>query len=111
MAFSSITRRAPSRASSAWPKSHRSRTSTKPSSIPKSHYFDEKSKRESPRWWHVDVKVLKQTRLLSLPEMRATPALAAMRVLQRGNRLSITPVSDDEWREIERLLATSRPAA
>ena len=71
----------------------------------KSHYFDEKSKHESPRWWLVDVKVLKQTRLLSLAAMREAPALAGMRTLRRGNRLSITPVSDDEWREVERLLA------
>jgi len=65
-----------------------------------SHYFDEKSRREAPRWWHVDVKVLKKTRLLSLAEMRAAPELATMRVLRRGNRLSITPVTDDEWRAV-----------
>ena len=70
----------------------------------KSPYYDEKSRRESPRWWHVDVKVLKKTRLLSLAEMRATPELATMRVLARGNRLSITPVSDAEWNEVMRLL-------
>jgi predicted RNA-binding protein with PUA-like domain len=48
--------------------------------------------------------VLKKTRLLSLAEMRATPELATMRVLARGNRLSITPVSDSEWRAVTRLL-------
>ena len=36
--------------------------------------------------------------------MRATPELATMRVLQRGNRLSITPVSDAEWQSVTRLL-------
>jgi predicted RNA-binding protein with PUA-like domain len=71
---------------------------------PKSHYFDEKSRREAPRWWHVDVKVLEKTRLLSLAEMRAAPELATMRVLRRGNRLSITPVTEDEWRAATRLL-------
>ena len=71
---------------------------------PESHYFDGKSRREAPRWWHVDVKVLKKTRLLSLAEMRATPELATMRVLRRGNRLSITPVSDEEWRAVTKLL-------
>ena len=59
---------------------------------------------EAPRWWHVDVKVLKKTRLLSLAEMRAAPELATMRVLRRGNRLSITPVSEEEWRAVTRLL-------
>ena len=72
--------------------------------IPKSHYYDAKSRAEKPRWYHVDVKVLKKTRLLSLAEMRATPELATMRVLARGNRLSITPVSDAEWHSVTRLL-------
>ena len=71
---------------------------------PASHYFDAKSRSEKPRWYHVDVKVLKKTRLLSLAEMRATPELATMRVLQRGNRLSITPVSEEEWRAVAKLL-------
>lgn len=75
---------------------------------PKSHYYDQKSRTESPRWWHVDVKVLKKTRLLSLAEMRASPELATMRVLKRGNRLSITPVSDEEWNSVTRLLDASR---
>ncbi|HEY3635385.1 MAG TPA: EVE domain-containing protein [Caldimonas sp.] len=75
---------------------------------PKSHYYDQKSRTESPRWWHVDVKVLKKTRLLSLAEMRASPELATMRVLKRGNRLSITPVSDDEWNSVTRLLDAPR---
>jgi len=74
----------------------------------KSHYYDAKSRRESPRWWHVDVKVLKKTRLLSLAEMRASPELATLRVLKRGNRLSITPVSDDEWNSVTRLLDAPR---
>ena len=74
---------------------------------PDSHYFDEKSRPEKPRWYHVDVKVLKKTRLLSLAEMRAAPELATMRVLQRGNRLSITPVSDAEWRTVLNLLAAA----
>ena len=71
---------------------------------PKSHYYDAKSRAEKPRWYHVDVKVTKKTRLLSLAEMRATPELATMRVLARGNRLSITPVSEAEWQAVTRLL-------
>jgi predicted RNA-binding protein with PUA-like domain len=71
----------------------------------KSKYFDAKSTREEPRWMNVDVKLVKKTRLLSLDEMRATPSLATMRVLQHGNRLSITPVSAAEWRTISKLLS------
>ena len=72
---------------------------------PKSKYFDEKSKPESPRWMNVDVRLVKKTRLLGLDAMRADPGLADMIVLRRGNRLSITPVSEVEWRHITRLLA------
>jgi predicted RNA-binding protein with PUA-like domain len=74
---------------------------------PKSHYFDAKSRPEAPRWSNVDVKLVKKTKLLSLAEMRTLPSLASMRVLQRGNRLSITPVSDDEWSEVMHLLAAA----
>jgi predicted RNA-binding protein with PUA-like domain len=71
----------------------------------KSKYYDAASKTDSPRWYLVDIRALKKTRLLSLPEMRQEPALGQMRVLRRGNRLSITPVSEDEWRHItEQLL-------
>ncbi len=71
----------------------------------KSPYYDAKSKPEAPRWQNVDVRLLKKTRLLGLPELRTIPELAEMRVLQKGNRLSITPVSAPEWRKISSLLA------
>ncbi|MFO1340858.1 MAG: EVE domain-containing protein [Burkholderiaceae bacterium] len=71
---------------------------------PKSPYFDPKSKREEPRWQHVDVKLVRKTRLLPLKEMRATPALAGMRLLAPGNRLSVTPVTPAEWRAVLQLL-------
>ena len=67
---------------------------------PHSPYFDPKSSPAAPRWLHVDVKLMRKTRLLPLSAMRATPALASMQLLKRGNRLSITPVSADEWRAV-----------
>jgi predicted RNA-binding protein with PUA-like domain len=60
-------------------------------------YFDPKATAENPRWFNVDVKLVKKTRLLSLKEMRETPELANLRILQRGNRLSITPVDPRDW--------------
>jgi predicted RNA-binding protein with PUA-like domain len=75
---------------------------------PASPYFDAKSRAEAPRWWHVDVRVVKKTPVLSLAAMRAAPELASMRVLQRGNRLSITPVTAAEWKAVVRLLAAPR---
>jgi predicted RNA-binding protein with PUA-like domain len=65
-----------------------------------SPYFDPKSKREAPRWQHVDVKLVRKTRLLPLKEMREAPELAGMVVLKPGNRLSITPVTPEEWRAV-----------
>jgi predicted RNA-binding protein with PUA-like domain len=69
-----------------------------------SPYYDPKSQADKPRWLLRDVKALKKTRLISLPELRATPELADMVVLQRGSRLSITPVSEAHWRFILRTL-------
>jgi predicted RNA-binding protein with PUA-like domain len=71
---------------------------------PASPYFDAKSTRAAPRWLKVDVKLLRKTRLLPLAEMRQAPELATMRVLQRGNRLSITPVDPAEWQAVLRRL-------
>jgi predicted RNA-binding protein with PUA-like domain len=71
---------------------------------PKSHYYDPGAKADTPRWIMVDVHVLRKTRLLALMDLRAHGELAAMRVLQKGNRLSITPVSAGEWRFIQKLM-------
>ncbi len=71
---------------------------------PASPWFDAKAPRDSPRWMHVDVRLLRKTRLLSLREMRSRPELATMRVLQAGNRLSITPVTPEEWQAVLALL-------
>jgi predicted RNA-binding protein with PUA-like domain len=70
-----------------------------------SPYFDPKSKPDAPRWVHVHVPLLKKTRLLSLAEMRQAAELATMQVLQRGNRLSITPVTPAEWAAVLARLA------
>ena len=69
----------------------------------KSPYFDAKATRAAPRWVNVEVTLVEKTRLIGLPELRATPELATMRVLQRANRLSITPVTSQEWKVIKRL--------
>ncbi len=64
---------------------------------PESKYYDPKARPDNPRWFHVDVRFRQKTRLLPLAEMRSYPELARMRILARGNRLSITPVDPDEW--------------
>ena len=70
---------------------------------PKSPYYDPKATREAPRWLHVDVKLVRKTKLVTLPAMRATPGLEGMVILRRGNRLSITPVTPAEWKIVEKL--------
>jgi predicted RNA-binding protein with PUA-like domain len=66
----------------------------------KSKYYDAKSTRENPRWVNVDVRFVSKTRLLGLAELRLHRQLAGMRLLARGNRLSITPVDPREWKFI-----------
>ena len=69
----------------------------------KSKYFDPKSTRDAPRWFNVDVTLVRKTRLVSLAELREHPELTSLRVLQRGNRLSITPVTPEEFAFIVKL--------
>ena len=76
---------------------------------PQSPYYDPKSTPENPRWVNVDVRVLKKTRLVGLEELRAHPELAHMRVLQRGNRLSITPGDPAAWDFVCRKLLKEKP--
>ena len=67
---------------------------------PASKYFDPKATRNNPRWFNVDITLLKKTRLVAIKELRQYPELHRMRVLQTGNRLSITPVDPFEWQFI-----------
>ncbi|WP_233862571.1 EVE domain-containing protein [Paraburkholderia adhaesiva] len=64
---------------------------------PKSPYYDAKSTQENPRWMLVDVVFEKKCALIPLAALRDHEALADMRVLAKGNRLSITPVTEAEW--------------
>jgi predicted RNA-binding protein with PUA-like domain len=71
----------------------------------RSSYFDPKATHEAPRWYNVEVKLVEKTRLISLAELRAAPELAGLITLQRGNRLSITPVAPADWKFILKLAA------
>lgn len=65
---------------------------------PRSPYHDPKARPEAPRWMLVDVRALRRTPFVTPATLREHAALAGMQVLRRGNRLSITPVTPDEWR-------------
>lgn len=72
---------------------------------PDSPYFDPKSSQEKPRWILVDVHFERKTSLVPLGALRDHVELADMQVLAKGNRLSITPVTEAQWRFItERLV-------
>jgi predicted RNA-binding protein with PUA-like domain len=64
---------------------------------PENKYFDPKATPENPRWFNVDVRLVRKTRLVGIRELRGCPELANMRILQKGNRLSITPIDPAEW--------------
>lgn len=67
---------------------------------PEAKYFDPKGDPESPRWFLVDVRHVRYLRrILSLVELRehAAGPLAGLPLVRRGNRLSVMPVSDQEW--------------
>ena len=75
---------------------------------PKSPYFDKGSKAEAPRWVAVRVRALRKTRLLPITELRGKKALAGMRLLQKGNRLSVSEVALAEWNAILKMLESER---
>jgi len=77
----------------------------------RSPYFDPKATRAAPRWFSVKVKLVRKTPIIGLPELRRHPDLAGMRVLARGNRLSITPVDPQEWAFITTKLLKPAPSA
>ena len=70
----------------------------------KSPQYDAGATRDEPRWFNVDVKFVKKTRTVTLPELRAQRELKNMQILKRGNRLSITPVTKAEWDCVMRMM-------
>ena len=71
---------------------------------PGSDYFDPKSLKDNPRWLTIDVKALAKCPVIPIKTLRNDPALANLRILQRGNRLSITPVERDDFAYILKTL-------
>jgi predicted RNA-binding protein with PUA-like domain len=64
-----------------------------------SDYFDARSDPKDPRWYMVDLRAREPLRRpVTLGELRGTPGLERMTLLQKGSRLSVQPVSADEWR-------------
>jgi len=67
----------------------------------KSKYFDAKSPKDQPRWWCVEVKYKKKLKkIVTLDSLKENPKLEDMLVVQRGQRLSILPITENEYTEI-----------
>lgn len=68
---------------------------------PKSPYHDPKSRLDAPRWDRVDVQYIRHlSRIVSLAEIRQCPELADLPLVRRGNRLSVMPVTSQQWQAI-----------
>ena len=71
---------------------------------PEDSHYDPKSKKDSPTWFMFDVKFVKKfSRHVSITEIKADKKLQKMNLVQRGNRLSVMPVTKDEFDEIVRM--------
>ncbi len=71
---------------------------------PNEKYFDPKSNPDDPRWFMVDVKLVRKLkRVISLHELKQHKALQDMSLLRRGNRLSIMPLTHKQWNYIVKL--------
>ena len=71
---------------------------------PQSKYFDPKSDPQKPRWFMVDIKYIRHTRrVIPLTELKECDALENMQLVQKGNRLSIMPLTAAEWETILKL--------
>jgi predicted RNA-binding protein with PUA-like domain len=76
-----------------------------------SKYFDPLSKPDVPRWQLVDVLLVRKLPLVPLATLRDQLALADLRILQRGNRLSITPVEAVHWEQIVQMADATKSVA
>ena len=68
-----------------------------------SKYFDEKSTPENPRWMMIDIEPVQEMNMVSLADIKANPNLEGMPLVQRGQRLSVQPVSKEQYEEICRM--------
>lgn len=77
---------------------------------PTSPYFDPKSSPTNPRWQMVDVKLERKFKTeLPISQLREVPELADMVLLKKGMRLSIQPVTEQEFQRIE-MMGNTKPS-
>ncbi len=70
----------------------------------KSAYYDDKATREAPRWYGVRIRAVRKLEPgVGLPALKDNPALEGMRVVQKGQRLSVQPVDKAHYDEVLRM--------
>lgn len=75
----------------------------------KSKYFDPKSTPDTPRWFMVDIRAVRKLESpVTLEELKANPKLKKMRVVQKGQRLSVQPALKSEFDEVLRMAKQKR---
>lgn len=71
---------------------------------PESPYYDPKASPQHPRWLAVDVEFVREfQRIVPLAELKGRPLLGGMEVCRKGQRLSVLPVSEEEWEAVLQL--------
>ncbi len=79
---------------------------------PESSYYDPKSDYNDPRWYLRDVKLVEKFKTpIDLQQLRHNPKLKNMLILRKGNRLSITPVTTEEWKSVLAMLPKNKTHA
>jgi predicted RNA-binding protein with PUA-like domain len=68
---------------------------------PNDEYYDPKNSKDNPLWYMVDIRAVRPLeRFLSLDELRTIKGLEGMSLLKKGNRLSVQPVTAEEWETV-----------
>lgn len=77
---------------------------------PNDRHYDIKSIPDSPTWFMVDVSIIQEfDSPVTRDDLKANKVASGMAVMQKGSRLSIVPVTEEEWQAIHRLAGTKDP--
>jgi predicted RNA-binding protein with PUA-like domain len=70
---------------------------------PEDKHFYPSSDPENPVWYQVDIKLIKELNSVSLTDLKENPALKNMVLLKKGNRLSVMPMTEGEFKEVMKM--------
>ena len=77
---------------------------------PKDKHYDPKSDPDKPTWFMVDVEIIQKFEMpVTRDDLKVDEVASCMAVMQKGSRLSITPVNEEEWKAIHKLAGAKDP--